>query len=232
MAFHAHILTLFPEMFPGALGHSLAGKALEKGLWQLSTYDIRDYALDKHRTVDDTPYGGGAGMVLKPDVVAAALDSALPALPLTAPRVYLSPRGERFNQSLAEEWAKTDGILLLCGRYEGVDQRVLDAYEIREVSLGDYILAGGELAAMVVCEAVTRLLPGVVGQPETHAEESFSTGLLEYPHYTKPPEWNNRLVPDVLRGGNHAAIAAWRLREAQELTKRRRPDLWEKYSAT
>ena len=220
----AAILTLFPEMFPGVLGASLAEKAREKGLWDLELYNIRDFATDKHHTVDDTPYGGGAGMVLKPDVVADTLDAVLARHPERQqwPKVYLSPRGAPLNQVMLNTFSTQPGIILLCGRYEGVDQRVLEAYEMTEVSLGDYILAGGEVAA----QAVIRLLPGAVGDPATHTEESFSSGLLEYPHYTKPPVWRGAEVPAVLRGGNHAAITAWRRRQAEDITLARRPDLW------
>ncbi|MFN7226763.1 MAG: tRNA (guanosine(37)-N1)-methyltransferase TrmD [Holosporales bacterium] len=227
----AAILTLFPEMFPGVLGASLAEKAKDKGLWNLEIYNIRDFTTDKHHTVDDTPYGGGAGMVFKPDVVANALDAILEQHPerKTWPKVYLSPRGTPLNQVTVNTFAAKPGIILLCGRYEGVDQRVLEAYEMTEVSLGDYILAGGEVAAQVVCEAVVRLLPGAVGDPATHTEESFSSGLLEYPHYTKPPVWRGVEVPAVLRGGNHAAIAAWRHRQAEDITLARRPDLWRRW---
>jgi tRNA (guanine37-N1)-methyltransferase len=223
---HVHLLTLFPEMFPGPLAHSLAGKALEAGLWKLTTHQIRDFATDKHRTVDDTPYGGGAGMVLKPDVV----DAALNALPQGTRKIYLSPRGKVLNQQLLVELSNTPEVALLCGRYEGVDQRVIDKHELEEVSLGDFVLAGGEVAAMTLIEGVVRLLPGAIGNSETHSEESFTSGLLEYPHYTRPASWDGRGVPEVLLNGDHAKIKGWRQEKAEELTKLRRPDLWEAYS--
>lgn len=227
--FTATILTLFPEMFPGVLGASLPGQALARGDWQLEAVNIRDFAHDRHKTVDDTPYGGGAGMLLKPDIVAAAV-RAVKAKQPKATVLYMSPRGAPLTQTRVKELAAGEGVIILCGRYEGVDQRVLDAEGIEEVSIGDYVLAGGELPAMVLCEAVVRLLPGVLGNAATHDEESFSHGLLEYPHYTRPPEWEGRQVPDVLLGGNHAAIAKWRAEQAKALTKARRPDLWAAYN--
>ena len=223
----AKVLTLFPEMFPGCLGQSLAGKALEDGVWALETLDIRDFSSDKHRTVDDTPFGGGAGMVLKPDVVDKALTAARAGTDLRP--IYLSPRGELLTQSLVAELAAGPGALLLCGRFEGVDQRVLDAHGVREVSVGDYVLSGGEPAALVLCDACIRLLPGVMGNTETVLEESFSAGLLEYPHYTRPAEWQGRQVPEVLLSGHHGKVADWRRTQAEATTKERRPDLWEKY---
>jgi tRNA (guanine37-N1)-methyltransferase len=229
--FAAQILTLFPEMFPGPVGASLAGKALADGLWQLDILNIRDFTTDKHRTVDDTPYGGGAGMVMRPDIVAAALRGAEKTLGRAKRRIYLSPRGRVLNQKLVEELVAAQSVLLLCGRYEGVDQRVLDAEELEEVSLGDFVLAGGEVAAMVLMEACVRLLPGAIGNSETHAEESFSDGLLEYPHYTRPPEWEGRKVPDVLTSGHHAMVNEWRRAEAEKITEIRRPDLWKAYLA-
>jgi tRNA (guanine37-N1)-methyltransferase len=222
---HAHILTLFPEMFPGSLAHSLPGKALQAGKWALHTQQIRDYATDKHRTVDDTPYGGGAGMVLKPDVVNAALDD----LPEGTRKIYLSPRGRVMDQALFHDLAATPRVALLCGRYEGVDQRVIDAQKLEEISAGDFVLAGGEVAAMLLIEGVVRLLPGVLGNAETIAEESFAGGLLEYPHYTRPPEWQGRTVPEVLLSGDHEKVKKWRLEQAKQLTQARRPDLWDKY---
>jgi tRNA (guanine37-N1)-methyltransferase len=225
---HASVLTLFPAMFPGFLGQSLAGQALEKGLWSLKTLDIRDFAEDKHRTVDDTPFGGGAGMVLRPDVLDRALATARQEF---AGRViYLSPRGRVLNQALVTELAEGPGTILLCGRYEGVDQRVLDAHQAEEVSVGDYVLSGGEPAALVLLDACIRLLPGVMGNAETVTEESFSgAGLLEYPHYTRPADWQGRKVPEVLLSGHHGNIAAWRRAQAEAVTRERRPDLWEKY---
>jgi len=225
---HASVLTLFPAMFPGFLWQSLAGQALEKGLWSLKTLDIRDFAEDKHRTVDDTPFGGGAGMVLRPDVLDRALATARQEF---AGRViYLSPRGRVLNQALVTELAEGPGTILLCGRYEGVDQRVLDAHQAEEVSVGDYVLSGGEPAALVLLDACIRLLPGVMGNAETVTEESFSgAGLLEYPHYTRPADWQGRKVPEVLLSGHHGNIAAWRRAQAEAVTRERRPDLWEKY---
>jgi tRNA (guanine37-N1)-methyltransferase len=229
MSWRATILTLFPEMFPGPLGHSLAGRALEAGRWSLAAVSIRDYATDRHRTVDDVPFGGGAGMVLRPDVVDAALaDVADDSRPL----VCLTPRGRPFTDADARRYAEGPGLVLLCGRYEGVDQRVIEARGMEEVSVGDYVLSGGELAALVVLDAAVRLLSGVIGAAESANEESFAAGLLEYPHYTRPAEWQGRRVPGVLLSGHHAAIAAWRLSEAERITRERRPDLWAAYTAS
>jgi len=226
--FNATIITLFPEVFPGVLGASLPGQALQQGLWALHTLQLRDFATDKHHKVDDVPYGGGAGMVMKPDVVAAAVRAARVQNP-NAPIVYMSPRGTPLTQPRAQQLAQGTGVVILCGRYEGVDQRVLDAECIEEISIGDYVLAGGEVAAMVLLEAVVRLLPGALGNAATHDEESFSNNLLEYPHYTRPAEWEGQNVPDVLTGGNHAAITAWRRAQAEALTEARRPDLFSNY---
>lgn len=222
------IFTLFPEMFPGPLGYSVVGKALEQGLWSLDAVNIRDYAHDKHRTVDDTCYGGGPGMVMRPDVIDEALEAHY-ADSRPSRLVYLSPRGQRFDQALAKELAQTDTIGLLCGRFEGVDQRVLDAWGFEEISLGDFVLSGGELAAMSMIDACIRLIPGVLGDTESISEESFAEGLLEYPQYTRPFEWKGRMVPEPLRSGHHENIKAWRLSQAEELTKNRRPDLWKAY---
>lgn len=231
--FKATVITLFPEMFPphsaGVLGCSLAGTALQNGLWSLAVINPRDFASDKHKTVDDTPYGGGAGMVMRADVVAAAVRAAKQQNP-HVPVLYMSPRGAPLTQARVAQLAAGSGAVILCGRYEGVDQRVIDAEGVEEISLGDYVLAGGEVAAMVVLEAVTRLLPGAIGNVATHTEESFTNDLLEYPHYTRPADWEGRAVPDVLTSGNHAAIDAWRRQQAEELTKSRRPDLWQKYT--
>lgn len=225
---HFNLLTLFPDMFPGFLGQSLAGKALEAGKWGLSTHNIRDHATDTHKTVDDTPYGGGAGMVMRPDIIEASLLS----IPKSARGrlLYPSPRGRVFDQGLAQELADTSHITMLCGRYEGVDQRVLDAYEFEEVSLGDFILSGGEVAALAMMDAIIRLIPGVMGNNQTSIEESFTDGLLEYPHYTRPAEWqdakgNTHTIPDVLTSGHHENIRQWREDQSKELTKKRRPDL-------
>ena len=230
----ATILTLFPEMFPGPLGHSLSGKALEKDLWRMTAVDIRDFATDKHRTVDDTPFGGGAGMVMRADVIDSAIRAQEPANGTMGRLIYLSPRGRVLDQELAEELAQEPALTLLCGRYEGVDQRVLDAHDIEEVSIGDYVLSGGEVAAMVLIDACVRLIPGVMGNDETVEEESFTGGLLEYPHYTRPAEWTDpdgieRVVPEELKSGNHALIRQWRHDRACEITKKRRPDLWASY---
>ena len=219
----ATVLTLYPEMFPGSLGQSLAGRALKTGLWSLETVDIRDFARDKHRSVDDTPSGGGAGMVMRPDVVDAALASVEDR---PGPLLYLSPRGRLLDQEMVRDLAAGPGATLLCGRYEGVDQRVLDAREIVEVSVGDYVLSGGEPAALVLMDAVVRLLPGVMGNDDSSREESFEEGLLEYPLYTRPSEWQGREVPEVLTSGHHDNIRLWRLAQAEEITKARRPDLW------
>jgi tRNA (guanine37-N1)-methyltransferase len=220
--FHATVHTLFPDMFPGPLGLALAGRALALGKWGLSAEDIRDFATDRHRSVDDTPFGGGAGMVLRPDVVDRALASSDDGRPL----YYLTPRGRPLAQAEVRALAEGPGVRLLCGRYEGVDQRVIDAREAQEISVGDYVLSGGELAAMVVLDAVVRLLPGVMGAADSAIEESFSGDLLEYPHYTRPAQWQGRDVPAALLSGNHAQIARWRQARAEEITKQRRPDLW------
>lgn len=227
----AQILTLFPEMFPASAGISLAGKALEDGLWNLHTTDIRAFATDKHKTVDDTPYGGGAGMVMRADVIARAVEESEARYGKAARRIYLSPRGRVLNQALVEELVAAGSVLLLCGRYEGVDQRVLDAENFEEVSLGDFVLSGGEVAALALIEACVRLLPDVMGNAETVAEESFANGLLEYPHYTRPALWREQEVPEVLLSGHHERIRAWRLAESEKLTQNRRPDLWEAYQA-
>jgi tRNA (guanine37-N1)-methyltransferase len=221
-------LTIFPEMFPGPLGFSLAGKALADGKWALSTIDIRDFATDKHHSVDDTPAGGGAGMVMRADIAAAAIDAARASMPADTPTIYLSPRGTPLTQARVRELARGPGVILLCGRFEGVDQRVLDARNVEEVSIGDYVLSGGELAAQVLLDACVRLLPGVAGNEASLAEESFASGLLEYPHYTRPREWEGQAIPDVLLSGDHEKIAKWRREQAEKITKERRPDLWGK----
>lgn len=224
MSFRATVLTLYPEVFPGSLGYSLAGKALERGDWTLETLQIRDFGVGRHRAVDDTPAGGGAGMVLRPDVIAAALDHASqPDDP--RPRLLMSPRGRPLTQARVRELAAGPGAIVLCGRFEGVDQRVIEARGLEEVSIGDYILSGGEPAALVVLDAVVRLLPGVMGNDASGSEESFENGLLEHPHFTRPAEWEGRSIPEVLVSGNHARIAAWRRAEAERLTAERRPDL-------
>ena len=225
MTWRATVLTIFPEMFPGPLGLSLAGKALAEAKWSLDVLDIRDFATDRHRSVDDTPAGGGAGMVMRADIAAAAIDAARASAPQGVPTLYLSPRGEPFDQARARDLAAGPGAILLCGRFEGIDERVIEARDIEEVSIGDYVLSGGELGAMVLLDATVRLLPGVAGNEGSLAEESFADGLLEYPHYTKPRDWEGRSIPEVLLSGDHRKIAAWRRQEAENLTRIRRPDL-------
>ncbi len=220
------MLTLFPEMFPGPLAHSLAGKALTEGLWSLDAVNIRDFATDRHSTVDDTPFGGGPGMVMRADVIDAAIEDAAIA---GAPLVYLTPRGTPLSQEIVAELADGPGVTLTCGRYEGVDQRVLDARDVTEISLGDFVLSGGEPAALALLDACVRLLPGVMGAEASLEEESFARGLLEYPHYTRPAEWCGRKVPDVLLSGHHRNIYAWRMEQAEMITQARRPDLWDRY---
>ncbi|MBT3989128.1 MAG: tRNA (guanosine(37)-N1)-methyltransferase TrmD [Rhodospirillaceae bacterium] len=225
-AWHATVMTLFPEMFPGTLGQSLAGRALDDGLWEIDAVDIRTFAEDKHQTVDDTPFGGGAGMVMRADVIDAALNSvATDARPI----IYLSPRGKPLDQARVKELAAAEGVILLCGRYEGVDERVIEAWQLEEISLGDFVLSGGEPAALTLIDACVRLLPGVMGNEATPVEESFEGGLLEYPHYTRPREWQGRDVPEVLLSGHHENVKAWRQAEAEKITAERRPDLWDKY---
>jgi tRNA (guanine37-N1)-methyltransferase len=222
--FAATVLTLFPAMFPGPLGQSLAGEALARGLWSLEARDIREHGRGRHRAVDDTPAGGGPGMVMRADVLAASLDgAAAPDDP--RPRLIMSPRGELFRQARAREWAAGPGLIILCPRFEGVDERLTEARGLTEVSVGDYVLSGGEIAALAVLDACVRLIPGVMGKEASGAEESFENGLLEYPHYTRPREWEGRAIPDVLLSGDHAKIAEWRRREAERITKARRPDL-------
>src|SRR5271168_3176501 len=222
--FACTVLTLFPAMFPGPLGQSLAGEALTRGLWSLEARDIRDHGLGRHRAVDDTPAGGGPGMVMRADVLAASLDAA--ALPGDQrPRLIMSPRGEPFRQARAREWAAGPGLIIVCPRFEGVDERLIGARGLTEVSVGDYVLSGGEIAALAVLDACVRLIPGVMGKEESGAEESFEAGLLEYPHYTRPRDWEGRAIPDVLLSGDHKAIETWRRKEAERITGERRPDL-------
>lgn len=222
------VLTIFPEMFPGPLGTSLAGKALASGLWSLDAVDIRGYATDKHRTVDDTPAGGGPGMVMKADVLARAIDASASD---SRPRLLMSPRGKPLTQARVATLAKGDGVTILCGRFEGVDERLIAARNLEEVSVGDYVLSGGELGAMVLIDACVRLLPGVMGKEASGAEESFSDGLLEYPQYTRPAVFEGAPIPEILTGGDHAKVKAWRQAEAEKLTQNRRPDLWEAYKS-
>ena len=225
MTFRATVLTLYPEMFPGALGLSLAGRALEAGAWSLEAIQIRDFATDRHRTVDDTPAGGGAGMVLKPDVLARAIDSA--SENDARPRLLMSPRGRPLTQERVRALAAGEGVIIVCGRFEGVDQRVIEARGLEEVSIGDYVLSGGEPAALIVLDAIVRILPGVMGNDLSGLHESFEGGLLEHPHYTRPQEWEGREIPPILTSGNHGAIEKWRHEEAMRLTRERRPDLLE-----
>ncbi|GLR65923.1 tRNA (guanine-N(1)-)-methyltransferase [Acidocella aquatica] len=244
MSWRADVLTIFPSMFPGPLGESLAGKAMEAGTWSLKVTDIRDFGLGRHRSVDDTPFGGGAGMVMRPDVLDAAIGSVADATPGSSadatpgsaaderPLIVLTPRGKPLTQKRVRELAEGPGVILLCGRFEGIDQRVIDARQAEEISIGDYVLSGGEIASLVLLDAAIRLLPGVMGAADSAVEESFSAPLLEYPHYTRPAIWADRAVPETLTSGNHAAIAAWRLAAARQTTKTRRPDLYNQYIAS
>lgn len=227
-SWQASVLTIFPEMFPGMLGRSLAGRALEAGHWCLETVDIRDFARDKHATVDDAPFGGGPGMVMRPDVVDAALDSVAGT---NRPVIYLTPRGRLLTQSRVRSLAEGSGVVLLCGRYEGIDHRVIEARGLEEVSVGDYVLSGGEPAAEILLDACVRLLPGVLGSAASLEEESFERDLLEYPHFTRPQNWEGRAVPEILVSGHHERIRAWRLEQSEQLTRERRPDLWTRYVA-
>ena len=224
--FLARIFTLYPDFFPGPLGKGLYGKAMEKKMWNIETVNIRDYTSDKHKTVDDTPYGGGSGMLIKPDILAKALDKNLKA---DDKIYYLSPKGKLFDQKLAKDLSKEKKINLICGHFEGVDQRVIDSRNIIELSIGDFILSGGESAVFVVMDAILRLIPGVIGNDNSINEETFENGLLEYPQYTKPQIWEKKSVPDVLLSGDHAKIKDWRLAQSRDITRRRRPDLWKKY---
>ena len=223
----ASVLTIFPELFPGPLGASLAGKALGQKIWSCEAIDIRDFATDKHRSVDDTPAGGGPGMVMRADVLARAIDHAAPAND-GRPRILLTPRGRPLTQTRVRKLAQAPGIVLVCGRFEGVDERVIERRSLEEISIGDYVLSGGEIAAFVLIDACVRLLPGVMGKEASHAEESFEAGLLEYPHYTKPQEFEGRAIPDVLNSGHHGKVAAWRQEQAEKATRERRPDLMAK----
>jgi tRNA (guanine37-N1)-methyltransferase len=227
MPWQATVLTIFPEMFPGPLGHSLAGKALAEGIWRLETVDIRDFARDKHRSVDDAPFGGGPGMIMRPDIV----DAAIAGTEAPGPLIFLTPRGRPLDQARIADLATGAGVRLLCGRFEGVDQRVIEARAIEELSLGDFVLSGGEPAAIALIDACVRLLPGVIGAPAALEEESFRRGLLEYPHYTRPQMWQGRAVPEVLVSGHHAEIRRWREAEAERATRERRPDLWQRTRA-
>lgn len=223
---HATVLTLYPDMFPGPLGHSLSGRALENGIWSMEAINIRDFADDRHRSVDDTPAGGGAGMVLRADILAKAIDAHADG----RPKLLMSPRGKPLTQARVRALGEETGALVLCGRFEGVDERVIEARGLEEVSIGDYILSGGEIAALALIDACVRLLPGVMGAAASGEEESFEAGLLEYPHYTRPAEWEGRAIPDVLASGNHRLIGEWRRAEAERITRERRPDLWTRYT--
>jgi tRNA (guanine37-N1)-methyltransferase len=227
MSWRASVLTIFPDMFPGPLAVSLCGKALTTGLWALDVIDIRDFATDKHRSVDDTPAGGGPGMVMKPDVLARAIDATATD---ARPRLLLSPRGIPLTQARVEALSRGPGAILICGRFEGIDERVIAGRDLEEVSIGDYVLSGGEIAALVLIDACVRLLAGVMGASDSAADESFTAGLLEYPHYTRPQMWEGRPIPEILISGDHAKVAAWRRAEAERLTRERRPDLWGAFS--
>jgi tRNA (guanine37-N1)-methyltransferase len=227
MSWRATVITLYPEMFPGPLGQSLAGRAMEQGIWSLEARPLREHGLGRHRAVDDTPFGGGAGMVLRADVVDAALSGVADERSV----VVLTPRGAPLDQATVRRLAAGPGVVLLCGRFEGIDQRAIEARQLTEISIGDYILSGGETAALVLLDACVRLLPGVMGKEESGQDESFSHFLLEYPHYTRPAEWQGRAVPEVLLSGNHAAIAAWRRAQSEDITRARRPDLWARHVA-
>ncbi len=227
----AHVITLFPEAFPGTLGHSLTGRALRDGLWALETTGLRAFGEGRHRNVDDTPAGGGAGMVLRADVMGRAIEAATAHAPAGRPLIYLSPRGRPFRQVMAQELARAGGVTLICGRFEGLDERVIEHYGIREVSIGDFVLTGGEIAAQAMIDATVRLLPGVLGNAASTEEESFSSGLLEHPQYTRPAEWQGRSIPSVLLSGDHGRIARWRQEQAEAITRERRPDLWRAWLA-
>ena len=228
MPFKATVLTIFPDMFPGYLGESLVGKGLEQNLWSLEVCNIRDFGNGVHKSVDDSPFGGGPGMIMRPDVLANAIDSVISDGD-QRPRYIMSPRGRQFTQKAAHQLANGEGIVLICGRFEGVDQRVIESYNLEEVSIGDYILSGGEVAAFVMLDSIVRLIPGVLGNPNSTTNESFESGLLEHSQFTKPRIWENQAVPEILTSGNHAKIKEWQLKNSLEITKARRPDLWENY---
>jgi len=228
-AWRVQVITLLPQAFPGILGTSLTGRALQDGLWQLTAHDLRDHGVGKHRNVDDTPAGGGAGMVLRADVMGAAIDAARRDAAPGSPLIYLSPRGRRFDQKMAQDLAAGPGMTLICGRFEGLDERVIEHYGATEVSLGDFVMTGGEIAAQAIIDAALRLRPGILGNADSMVEESHSSGLLEHPQYTRPAEWQGRGIPDVLMSGNHGEIARWRQAEAERITRQRRPDMWDRY---
>lgn len=226
--FKADIITLFPDLFPGPLGASIIGRAAENGLWSLNATQLRDFATDKHKKVDDTPAGGGPGLVLKPDILANAIDHISPDND-PRPRILMSPRGKPFDQQMARDWANGPGVVIVCGRFEGVDQRVIDKRNLTEVSIGDFVLCGGEVAAMTMLEATVRLLPGVMGSAESEADESFENGLLEYPQYTRPAEFEGEPIPEIVTSGDHKKVNQWRQEQSEKLTKQNRPDLWDRY---
>ncbi len=230
MTWHAHIITIFPELFPGTLGCSIIGRALEQDIWSLDLTNPRDFTTDKHRTIDGTPSGGGAGMVIRADILSRTLNHIRKTHP-DIPLFYLSPRGKTFTQQTARSFSKLPGMILLCGRFEGVDQRFLDYYQVQELSLGDFVLAGGEVAAMTVLESIIRLLPDVLGSQTSLEDESFENGLLEYPQYTRPPLWKDQAIPEILLSGHHGKIKQWRLDQSKQITRERRPDLWQNYQA-
>ena len=233
-AWRAKVITLFPEAFPGVLGQSLTGRALQEGKWALEPIDLRPFGLGKHKDVDDTPAGGGAGMVLRADVVGAAFDAARPGTPMDQnrwPVIYLSPRGKPFTQAMAQQFSQAEGMTLLCGRFEGVDERVLEEYDVQEVSLGDFVLTGGEIAAQALIDATVRLLPNVLGNADSTVDESHSNGLLEHPQYTRPAEWKGRTIPETLTSGHHGNVDKWRKEQSEQITKQRRPDMWDRYTA-
>ncbi|MFX0545183.1 tRNA (guanosine(37)-N1)-methyltransferase TrmD [Roseovarius sp. S1116L3] len=229
-AWRVQVITLMPQAFPGILGESLTGRALKDGLWELEAHDLRQYGVGKHRNVDDTPAGGGAGMVLRADVMGAAIEAAQASAAAGSPLIYLSPRGRRFDQQMARDLAAGPGMTLICGRFEGLDERVIEHYSALEVSLGDFVLTGGDIAAQAMIDAALRLRPGILGNEASAVEESHSSGLLEHPHYTRPAEWQGRTIPEVLTSGNHGAIAKWRQDEAERITQQRRPDMWDRYA--
>ncbi len=226
--FKADIITLFPDLFPGPLGASIIGRAAENGLWSLNATQLRDFATDKHKKVDDTPAGGGPGLVLKPDILAKAIDHISPEND-PRPRILMSPRGKPFDQQMARDWANGPGVVIVCGRFEGVDQRVIDKRNLTEISIGDFVLCGGEVAAMTMLEATVRLLPGVMGSAESEADESFENGLLEYPQYTRPAEFEGEPIPEIVTSGDHKKVAQWRQEQSEQLTKQNRLDLWDRY---
>ena len=228
----ADVITLYPNLFPGVLSESIVGKSLEKNKWALETVNLRDFGVGAHKKVDDTPAGGGAGLVLRADVIEPALEKSISNSPKGRPLVYMSPRGKRFDQTLAKKWAAAPGVIILCGRFEGIDERILERYNIDEISLGDFVMTGGEIAAQAMIDATVRLLPNILGNPDSPLDESHSNGLLEYPQYTKPAEWRGQKIPDTLLSGHHENIAKWRMDQAKTKTKKHRPDLWKAWNKT